>query len=68
MASGTGGENSSKSIWIRHVDSGEAKYEPAYFDLIDGYVKHVRLACDQNDYTVPRLKETRWFDHKERMK
>ena len=65
-ASGSGGENS--LIWIRHADSGEAKYEAAYFGLIDGYVKHLRKACTQNDYTVPRLKETRWLDHEGRMK
>ena len=39
-----------------------------YDDLINGYVKHVRKACDQNDCTVPRWKGTRWIDHEERMK
>ena len=63
-----GGENSPRSIWIRHADPSEAKYEEAYLGLIDGYVKHVRRACDQNDYTVPRLKETRWLDQEGRMK
>ena len=32
------------------------------------YIQHVRQARAQNDYTVPRLKETRWLDHKGRMK
>ena len=36
--------------------------------MLDGYVEHVRRACKQNDYTLPRWKETRWIEREERMK
>ena len=50
------------------MDLGEAKCEEAYFDLIDGYIKNIREACDQDNYTTPRWNETHWLGHEGRMK
>ena len=56
-----------KLVWIRQVDLGEAKCEEAYFDLMDGYIKNIREACDQDNYTTPRWNETHWLGHEGRL-
>ena len=67
-AAGSGGEHSSKSIWVRLADPVAENREPAYFDLLDDYTKHVREACARDDFTVPRLRDSRWLDREGRMK